>query len=204
MTPLGEIKAHFKQQDLVIYSIMAKMPLTPLVSPRSSRRFFSQLCREIIGQQLAGKAAKAIHARFVALFPHAKVTPQAVLTFNDAKYREIGTSWAKARYLLDLADKTLKQEVNLGQLHHWDNKQVVAELIKVKGIGQWTAEMFLIFTLGRENVFSHGDLGLNKALRILYNFKDKPTIKQVEKIVSKWAPYRSYGSLALWHSLDNR
>jgi len=84
-----------------------------------------------------------------------------------------------------------------------DDDQVIAELIKVKGIGQWTAEMFLMFTLGRENVFSHGDLGLRKGLIKLYQLKDSPKLDQIQQIVNKWRPLRTYGSMGLWSAVGS-
>ncbi len=180
------------------------MDLSPLPSVSKDQNYFARLCQEIIGQQLAGAAAEAINKRFRALFPELKITPHTVMQFSEQQYRDVGMSWAKARYILDLAKKTRDKEVKLDNLSQLDNHLVIQELTKVKGIGQWTAEMFLIFTLGREDVFSHGDLGLNKAIKLLYNFKDKPTIQEIEIIVKRWIPFRSYGSLALWHSLDNR
>lgn len=164
--------------------------------------FFAKLCQEIIGQQLAGKAAKAIHDRFTGLFPNKKVTPDRVLAIPDQELRDVGMSWAKAKYIKNLAQKTKNNEVSLNKLTDLDDEAVVTELTKVKGIGRWTAEMFLMFTLNRENVFSHGDLGLNKAIMRLYGFKDKPSEEKVDKIINKWTPYKTYGCLALWSIFD--
>jgi len=197
-----KIKHHFQKTDPTIYKVIVEMELNPLQQPKRSTGYFRKLCREIIAQQLASKAAHAIIGRFYDLFERKHVTPDKLLAFSEQKLRNVGMSWAKARYTRDLAQKVKDKEVRLNNLHNLDDKLVVEELIKVKGIGNWTAEMFLIFTLGRENIFSHGDLGLRKALQKLYGFKDKPNEKQINKIVDKWSPYKSYGCLALWKSID--
>ncbi len=199
---MKKVKSHFKKVDPVIYKVMVEMDLNPLQQSKRSTFYFKKLCGEIIAQQLAGKAAHAIISRFYDLFERKHVTPDKVLAFSEQKLRDVGMSWAKARYTRDLAQKVKDKEVRLHSLHNLENKLVVEELIKVKGIGNWTAEMFLIFALGREDVFSHGDLGLRIALQKLYGFKDKPNEKQINKIVDKWSPYKSYGCLALWGSVD--
>ena len=199
-----KFKSHFKKVDPVIHKVIIEMELDPLQQPKRSTGYFKQLCREIIAQQLASKAAHAIINRFYDLFERKHVAPDKVLAFSEQELRNVGMSWAKARYIRDLAQKVKDKEVGLNNLHNMDDKLVVEELIKVKGIGNWTAEMFLIFTLGREDVFSHGDLGLRKALQKLYGFKDKPNETQINKIVDKWSPYKSYGCLALWRSIDKQ
>lgn len=200
---MKKVKSHFYKTDPIIYKVIVDMDLKPLQQAKSSTEYFEKLCRDIIAQQLAGKAAHAIIGRFYKLFEKEHITPSKVLTFSEQELRDVGMSWAKARYIRDLAQKIKGQEVKLNNLHNLDNKSVIEELIKVKGIGSWTAEMFLIFTLGREDIFSHGDLGLRKALQKLYNFKNKPNEKQTNKIVNKWSPYKSYGCLALWKYIDN-
>ena len=199
-----KIKSHFKKVDSVIHKVIIEMEIDPLQQPKRSTGYFKKLCREIIAQQLAGKAAHAIIGRFFDLFERKQVTPDKLLAFSEQELRKVGMSWAKARYTRDLAQKVKDKEVRLNHLHNLDDNLVVEELIKVKGIGNWTAEMFLIFTLGREDVFSHGDLGLRKALQKLYGFRDKPNEKQINKIVDKWSPYKSYGCLALWRSVDKK
>lgn len=175
--------------------------IKPQSKTKGSLEHFRALCRNIIGQQLAGKAADAITKRFKNLFDPLQVEPKKILALNDQTLRDVGMSWAKVKYLKDLSQKTLNQEVNFDLIGSFSDEQVIAELTKVKGIGPWTAEMFLMFTLGRENVFSFGDLGLRRGLEKLYKLKN-PTLKQIEKIVNPWSPYKSYGSIALWHSLE--
>ena len=112
-------------------------------------------------------------------------------------------SWAKARYIKDLAEKTLDGDIKFKELSHADDETIIRELTKVKGIGRWTAEMFLIFTLGREDIFSFGDLGLRKRFEKLYGNRRARTQKSMEAITRQWSPYRSYASLALWHLRDS-
>ena len=165
--------------------------------------YFINLTRSIIGQQLSGKAAATITSRFENLFPKKKINAKYLLKLSDEVLRKVGMSYSKASFIKDLAKKTLNGEVSFKNINKLNDEDVISHLIKVKGIGPWTAEMFLMFSLARPNIFSHKDLGLNRAIQKLYDFKNTPTIKQVEKIISKWEPFKSYASFALWESLDN-
>lgn len=200
------IRGHFKKVDPVIYKAMAGLDFSEWIKPRKKKRdnlgYFRALCREIIAQQLAGEAADAITKRFKNLFEPLQVEPKKILSLPDQTLRDVGMSWAKVKYLKDLSQKTLNREVNFDLIGSFSDEKVIAELTKVKGIGPWTAEMFLMFTLGRENVFSFGDLGLRRGLEKLYQIQN-PTTKQIEKIVNPWSPYKSYGSITLWHSLES-
>ncbi len=202
MEKINFIKSHFKKNDRVIYDVMTRMTFNFPRKRVLPANYFMKLTEDIIGQQLGSRAADAIVNRFTGLFPNKKITPENVLAIPDQKLRDVGMSWAKARYIKNLALKTTNHEISLDTLHNVDDEAVITELIKVKGIGRWTAEMFLMFTLGRENVYSHGDLGLKNAMKKLYGFKGKPGIRTVEKIVKKWSPYKTYGCLALWSIFD--
>jgi DNA-3-methyladenine glycosylase II len=200
-----KIKSHFQSVDPIISSAWGKMP-PRILKPVSNDPliYFQKLCDDIVSQQLAGSAATSIFNRFINLMPTKKFTPRHVLKLKDQALRDVGLSWAKASYIKNLAEKVNNQEVRLEKLSKLDDEAVIAELVKVKGIGPWTAEMFLMFSLGREDVFSHGDLGLRNGLVKLYQLRKPPTIERANRIVNRWSPYKSYGSLALWHSLDNR
>ena len=191
-----KIKNHFKKVDSVIHQVMEDMDLRQWVD-QSKRDYFTALCEDIIGQQLSGKVADVIFSRFEKLFPKKQITPARILTLTDQQIRDIGTSWAKVKYLKDLAKQVKDKTIKLGQLDQLADDRVITELTKIKGIGPWTAEMFLIFTLKREDIFSLGDLGLKKAIAKLYGQR------KIELIINQWAPYKSFGCLALWHSLDN-
>lgn len=165
--------------------------------------YFVALTRSIVGQQLSGKAADTIYSRFTGLFPKKRPDAKRLLKLKDQQLRDVGMSWGKVSYVKDLASKHLDKEIDLTSLPKLSNEEVLFELTKVKGIGPWTGEMFLMFTLKREDVFSFGDLGLKKGIEKLYKLKN-PTAKQITKIITPWSPYKTYGSIALWRSLDNR
>ena len=184
-----------------MYSILKDLNLGKWVKKRPNSKFFSSLCSDIISQQLSDKAATTIYERFLALIPGKKVTPEVVLSLSDDNLRKAGMSWSKASYVKNIAVATKSGELDLSALPKMPDDEVIQELIKVKGIGTWTAEMFLIFSLGREDVYSHGDQGLRTAITKLYNLRS-PTRSRIERIVRRWSPYKSYGCIALWHSLD--
>lgn len=190
--------SHFQKVDPVLFSYIKKIDL-PEFKPAED--LFVDLCESIISQQLSEKAGATIFGRFKSLFSKGKITPAGVLKLPDQKIRACGTSFAKIKSLKDLAQKVKSKELDLQLLKELDDEKVIEELVKVRGIGRWTAEMFLMFALGREDIFSHGDLGLRRAIERMYKFKQEPTREQIEKIVLKWAPYRSFASRILWRSL---
>lgn len=202
LTPFTTVQSHFATVDPKLHAVLQTIDLADWWEERDGSDHFYNLAREIIYQQLSGKAAGTIFGRFSQLVGD-KVTPEQVAKLEDQQLRDVGLSWAKARYVKDLAAKVKSGEVALDNLHELSDQEVVDELTKVKGIGQWTAEMFLLFTLKREDIFSHGDLGLRNGFTKLYGVED-PTPEQLEAVVSGWSPYKSYGSFSLWHHLDNR
>ena len=193
------VNEHFRKVDPILYAVIEKVGV---FGPKVSDDHFSELCEIIINQQLSDKAAATIFGRFRKLFPQEKITPQALLKLAAEKIRSCGTSNAKVSFLKDLAAKVLAEELRLDQLNKLSDDLIIKKLTKVKGIGPWSAEMFLMFSLGRDDVFSHGDLGLRNAIKKLYKFKKEPTKKQIEKIVEKWKPYRTYACRILWKSLE--
>lgn len=194
----SKVLKHFKTQDPVLHAFIAR--IEPLVefSQKDSEFFFEAICDSIISQQLAVKAADTIFARFKNLFVDGKINPRDVLKMPDDKLREVGLSRAKAVYIKDLAQKVDSGQLDLSKLPLMEDEEVIAELVKVKGIGRWTAEMFLLFTLGREDIFSAGDLGLRNAIKKIYGSK---TNEEIEEIIKKWSPYKSTASRILWKSL---
>jgi DNA-3-methyladenine glycosylase II len=197
---------HLKRTDPRIYKIAKDINyatwFTPWERMQHTTDYFKALCGIIVGQQLSTKVADTIFKRFVNSFD-GEVLPQTVLDTQHEKLREIGLSNAKVKYVKDLAEKVNSKMLLLEKLPNLSDEEVISELTKVKGIGTWSAEMFLIFNLSRENVFSHKDLGLLRGIEKNYDLK-LPTVEQVECIISKWHPYKSYGSIALWHSLNNK
>lgn len=172
---------------------------------RPHANYFQSLAEAIISQQLSDKAATTIINRFKALFPRTDFPlPKQVLRKSDSGLRSVGVSGAKASYIKNLAKAVEDKSVHFNDVDKISDEEVIEMLIKVKGIGRWTAEMFLIFSLGRPDVFSFGDLGLRNAIKKLYSFRKDPSPKQLQKLSSRWSPYRTCASLYLWASLNNR
>lgn len=170
-----------------------------------TRSPFEALVESIVSQQLSVKAADTIFARFVALTPGKKFpTPREILAMPPTKMRTCGLSRMKVGFIKDLAKKTLDGTLDFKHMDTMSDEEVIEHLVSVKGIGRWTAEMFLIFALRRDDVFSYGDLGLRNAMQRIYKMKKSPTPAQAEKITARWKPYRSLGSRYLWASLKNK
>ncbi len=191
---------HFKKSDPTLFSIININNPIKLLS--RSENFFSDLCEAIINQQLSDKAARTIFNRFKTLFPKEIISAEQLVKIPEIKIREIGTSWKKITYMKGLADKVVQKEINLEKLEDLTDQEIIIELTKLHGIGRWTAEMFLMFSLAREDVFSAGDLGLRRGMQKLYKLKKEPTPKQIVKISKKWSPYRTYAAQILWRSMD--
>lgn len=200
MVKSSPILTHFREHDPVLFSLFTSPP-TPL-SAEPPQAYFESLCRTIIGQQLSTTVADVIYGRFAALFGKKAVTPKAVLATPDETLRSIGMSGAKVRFVKDLAAKVANKDITLTALTTMEENDVIATLTTIKGVGPWTAEMFLMFTLGREDVFSFGDLGLKRAIQELYKLKREPTEGYMRKLSRKWSPYRTYAALALWDFKD--
>jgi len=201
LTDFRTVKQHFLKQDKNIYDVLYTLDINEWLVPRERKDHFYNLSHEIIYQQLAGKAAKAIFTRFSDLVA-GEITPEKILEYEDQELRQAGLSWAKARYIKDLASKVISRELILDDIDNLDDERVIESLTRVKGIGRWTAEMFLFFTLHRENIFSYGDLGLKNGFAKLYRIQD-PNKDDIDKVIDSWSPYKSYGSIALWHYLDS-
>lgn len=197
----SRIKKHFQQVDPVLFAVLEKIDNLPEIKAQAPDKYFLHLVDSIISQQLSGKAAATIFGRFQKLFPQDQITPERILKLPDQKIRDVGISFGKISYLKDLATKILDGTVEVDKLAKMSDQEVIDHLVKVKGIGKWTAEMFLMFTLGREDIYSLGDLGLTNGIKRLYEI-EKPAKEQILDITDKWTPYRSYGALALWKSLD--
>jgi len=197
-----KILAHFKIADPALFSVLKKIPDKHTLIPKKSPDIFSDLIETIICQQLSNKAGATIFERFRSLFPKKIITPKKVLAISDEKIRSSGPSWSKVSYIKNIARAVESGDLNLQTIDAKSDENVIVELTKIKGIGRWTAEMFLMFTLGREDIFSYGDLGLRKGIMKLYGFKKEPTVKQMEKLVTRWKPYRTYAARIIWRSLE--
>lgn len=163
---------------------------------------FASLVEAIISQQLAGAAADAILRRFKKLYP-VFPKPADILKTRNSELRSVGLSKMKIDYLKDLAQKIESDEIKIKTLSRMTDEEVITHLTKVKGIGRWTAEMFLIFSLGRPDVFPVGDLGLRKGVQKAFSLSELPKPKEVEEIGMRWKPYRSVATWYLWKSLQN-
>ncbi|HOA90751.1 MAG TPA: DNA-3-methyladenine glycosylase [Bacillota bacterium] len=157
---------------------------------------FVSLVSTIVGQQLSNKVLEIIWNRFDTLL-QGEVTPEKVLNLPDEKIREVGISYRKIEYIKNLAQKVLNGELDLVALESFSDQEVIEKLVELKGIGVWTAEMLLIFSLGRSDVFSVRDLGLRRGVARLYDLGDVSD-DEVAKIAAKWSPYRTFASLYLW------
>jgi DNA-3-methyladenine glycosylase II len=169
--------------------------------PERTRRF-SVLARAIISQQVSTTAARTIRARLEALLAPGKLDAEGIARLGESQLRSVGLSRQKASYLLDLAQKTLDGTVRLSHIGRLSDEAVIEMLTQVKGIGRWTAEMFLIFSLGRLDVMPVDDLGVRAALRDLYGLDALPDKKTCLEIAAPWRPYATIGAWYCWRSLD--
>jgi DNA-3-methyladenine glycosylase II len=196
MSPLGQI---YLKKDPVMRKLIVKHQIKEYYGGQNN--YFLDLIEIVIGQQLSMKAADSILKRFLTLFP-AKPKPDDVLKVSVEKLRAVGLSNSKANYVKNIAFAISSGALILDQLEKLADEEIKKELIKIKGIGPWSSEMFLIFSLKRPDVFSVGDLGLRSAIEKLYGIK-RDDLKEIEKLADSWRPHRSLASRLLWASLDN-
>lgn len=189
---------HFKKVDPLLFELAES--IDPFLLEANPNHFV-RLTRAIVGQQLSVKAASTIFERFEKLFDEG-INAKELLEFNNDDIRASGISYPKIAYLKDLAKKVIEKEIILETLETADEETAIKTLTRVKGIGIWSAEMFLMFSLGRPDVFSTGDLGLQNAIKKLYGIEN-PSKEELSKISKKWSPYRTYACMVLWRSLDN-
>jgi DNA-3-methyladenine glycosylase II len=165
---------------------------------------YGALLRSIVGQQLSTKAARTIYGRMLELFGGHAPTPKQLLAVDPEKIRAAGLSRPKVGYLRDLAQHVEDGELELERLDDLSDEEVIEQLTAVKGIGEWSAHMFLMFHLGRPDVLPVGDLGIRNAVKAQYRLRKLPDPKRMEKIAKPWRPYRTLACLYLWSSLDNQ
>lgn len=163
---------------------------------------FESLTRAIVGQQLAGVAAATIYRRFAALFDGVGPTPEAVLALDDDVLRGAGLSGAKLASMRDLAVHVLDGRVELAAIGRKDDEAVVAELVQVRGIGRWTAEMFLMFELRRPDVWPAGDLGVRNGLARIHGWEVAPTERQMPELGEAYRPWRSVAAWYCWRAVE--
>jgi DNA-3-methyladenine glycosylase II len=193
---------HLKRVDPVLARVIesvgpCRMPV------RREGTHFQALVRSIVFQQLSGKAAGTIHGRFAALFANGEPEPSSLVAFSDVQLRGVGLSRQKIGYLRDLSHKIVSGALPLDEVDRMDDDELIAHLVQVKGIGRWTAQMFLMFRLGRRNVLPELDLGIQNAIRRAYGKRKRPSPKQVRTIGAKWSPHSTVACWYLWRSLEN-
>lgn len=211
---------YLKKADKILAGIISQIKLE---ERKSHKRYFEALVVAIISQQLSTKAADTIEKRFRALFakgpdlsamssrPNGRgrrggkfPAPDRVLKKSDATLRSAGLSFQKISYIKSLAKLVSKGRIDFKIFEKLSDEQIIGKLIEVKGIGRWTAEMFLIFCLNWPDVFSHGDLGLKNAIKKWYKLEQDRHSKKYHQLVESWSPHRSLAARYLWASLDNK
>ena len=190
------------RRDPVLAAIIKRHGPCGLGAVRDRFDHFSMLVRAIVFQQLSTKAATTIHTRLIDCMS-GQVTPDSLCVVTEAQFRTAGISRQKAAYLRDLAERVASGDVPLDAVDAMTDEQVIEALTRVKGIGRWTAEMFLIFRLQRPDVLPVGDLGIVNAIQRAYKLRKKPTPDRMRKLGEAWRPYRSVATWYLWRSLDN-
>ncbi|HEX5989582.1 MAG TPA: hypothetical protein VFY75_05160 [Solirubrobacterales bacterium] len=183
---------------------VGKIDIATRLKRRSEERptdAYGALLRAIVGQQLSTKAARTIYLRVIDLFGGSTPSPEQLLKAREEDLRAAGLSGRKTEYIRDLASHVLSGELELERLEELSDEEVIAEIVAVRGLGQWTAEMFLLFHLERPDVLSGGDLGIRKAIQVEYALEAMPTPTRVLEIGEPWRPHRSLASLYLWESL---
>lgn len=199
---LNEGVAHLAGVDPIMKQL-STLYGSPSFTPHTN--YYQELVDSIVSQQLSVKAAATIMKRFVALFPGDFPTPEQILEKDVEEYRAVGLSRQKASYIRDLAEKILDGTVQFDHFPTLTQQEITDELIQIKGVGVWTAHMFLIFCMGRLDVLPVGDLGIKNGIQKLYGLKEKPDEATMIKIAKKhhWHPYASIASWYIWKSLDN-
>lgn len=167
------------------------------------KNYFWSLCRSVIYQQISGKAAKKISERYLSLYENGpRMLPSEVVDIDIKKIFKVGISRQKASYIKNIAHAFNTKIIDEKNISKLDDQEIISQLTTIKGVGKWTAEMFLIFTLRRPDVFPVTDLGVQKGFKIFYSLDDLPTIELMNKKSESWKPYRTIMSLYLWYVVE--
>jgi DNA-3-methyladenine glycosylase II len=173
---------------------------------KSHKNICLRLCASIMSQQLSTKVAQVLHRRFLELYDGKEPTPEQIIATPFEKLRGIGMSNAKTQYILNVAQFAIDHKLDDKKLKRMSDEDIIALLTQIKGVGRWTVEMLLMFTLGREDLFSVDDYGIQMAMKKVYKLDDSNKKAFKEKMLTiskKWSPYRTYACLHLWHYKDN-
>ena len=194
---------HLVESDSVLAKIIDANPLCTI---RPHKNYYQELVDSIISQQLSVKAARTIERRFCELFGSAEFpAPEQILTKDIEQLRSVGLSRPKASYVLDLAQHVVDGRLKFDHLDDLSNDEVIGELVAVKGIGEWTAHMFLMFCMGRLDILPIGDLGIKNGIQKLYGLDHSPTPDKIKELAknNNWHPYETVAAWYIWQSLDN-
>lgn len=193
---------YLSQKDTTLANVIATQPLCD-IEPHTD--YYRSLVRSIIGQQLSVKAAASIFNRFLLLFDSSFPSPEQIIGKTFEELRSVGLSTAKANYVYDLALHVVDKKLVFDNFDQYSNDEIIKALTEVKGIGEWTAHMFLMFCMGKSDILPVGDLGIRTGIRNLYGLDSIPTPLEVTELAAKnrWHPYESIASWYIWRSLDN-
>jgi len=201
---VDEAFAHLAKQDAIGALVESHGPLDENERRRGRpKEAYGALVRAIAGQQLSTKAAATIYSRLLDLYDGKVPKPEQLIETDPEELRGVGLSYRKAEYLRDLAEHVVDGRLELDRFGEMEDDEVIEELTAVKGLGVWTAHMFLMFHLRRPDVLPVGDLGIRNAVRDLFELEDVPDVEQLTSIAEPWRPYRTLACLYLWRSLDN-
>jgi len=192
---------HLKGADPVLARVITQVGPCRFRADESGTHF-DAVVRSIVYQQLSGSAASTIHGRFRGLFEGTTPAPERLLETPDEVLRSVGLSRQKIAYMKDLAHRVVQGDVPMHRLHELEDDAIIDALTRVKGVGRWTAQMFLMFRLGRPNVLPELDLGIRKAIQRAYRTRALPSVERVRRVAAPWAPYRTVACWYLWRSLD--
>ncbi|MBM4411048.1 MAG: DNA-3-methyladenine glycosylase 2 family protein [Chloroflexi bacterium] len=205
---LARAYAHLRSVDPVVAALIDEHgPYRPRPSEGTSPAdYYNALQRTILFQQLAGPAARSIQRKWFALYSKQDrpPTPKEVLKTTDEQFRASGVSRQKAGYLRDLAAKAIDKTLDFNDLETMSDDEIVERITAVKGLGEWSAHMFMMFTLGRPDVLAVGDLGIRNGMKIAYGLPQTPTPKEALTIGAPWAPYRSVGAWYMYRAIDTQ
>jgi DNA-3-methyladenine glycosylase II len=201
---LDEAIAHLRASDPVMRGLIDTIGVESLGDRRRGRPrdHYGALVRTIVGQQLSTKAARAIYGRLITRFGGRAPTPEEILADDPDALRAVGLSRAKVVYLRSLAEHALDGSLELAKLGRLPDERVIEELVAIKGLGLWSAHMFLMFHLQREDVLAVGDLGIRRAMMLAYGLGEMPSPERMEQLARPWRPQRTLACLFLWRSLD--
>lgn len=197
---IGKAISHLREKDPEIVTLLNHFKIDDL---KLEKNYFKSLTRSILYQQLSGKAAKTISNRFISLYPNKSYPlPQDVLNTKHEILRSVGISNAKAYYIKNIAEAFTNDTINHKNFHVLSDTEIMDQLISIRGVGPWTIQMFLMFTLNRLDVFPTGDLGVQKGFKIYFKLKELPSAKEMLLRSELWRPYRTVMSIYFWKVVD--